>query len=72
VEHVLKIQVTASRNVAAEGFMFSLILSSKKIDFLTFDEQDFKNWVDGLEILIDNKQHLFSLKYNIKDIITDH
>jgi hypothetical protein len=65
VEHMLKVQpldTIGGGGVTCYGF--ALILSSKKVEFVTFDDNDCRNWIEGLNLLIEHKSHLFSLKYN--------
>ncbi|EFC46327.1 predicted protein [Naegleria gruberi] len=73
VEHIDKVSKSKeSTNKNLEGgFSLIIITDKKKMEFVTFDERDYNNWVDGLGLLIENKQNLFSLKYNIRDLLTN-
>ncbi|KAL9643493.1 hypothetical protein ABK040_010107 [Willaertia magna] len=81
IEHIQQVVPHVYHNALVSGagtqvkssmqgaFSFSLMLGTNKTEFLTFDENDFNNWIDGINILIDNKENLFSLRYNVKDLI---
>ncbi|KAG2381728.1 hypothetical protein C9374_006112 [Naegleria lovaniensis] len=74
VEHIQSVVGNKDQHVKnLDGaFTFVMKTDTKKHEFLTFDELDAMNWIEGLNLLIDNKQNLFSLKYNIRDLFNNN
>nr|CAG4716387.1 unnamed protein product [Naegleria fowleri] len=74
VEHIESVAGNKDQHVKnLDGaFTFVMKTDTKKHEFLTFDEGDYNNWMEGLNLLIDNKQNLFSLRYNIRDLFNNN
>ncbi|KAL0491139.1 hypothetical protein AKO1_002344, partial [Acrasis kona] len=76
LEHITKIvpiaqqEIVASVGTGVECYGFYLITQNKKYEFVTFEKSDFECWMEGLNLLIENRNHLFSLKYNMRDHLT--